>query len=88
MEISPEEEERLHKESELRKEVARQELDKASKPTLLSVSIILIFWALVIFGVFALFGIVELDIGGKPCAQYTIEEQFIACIESIGDWAP
>jgi hypothetical protein len=44
MEISPEEEERR----ELNKEMARQELERLSKPTFLSVSIILIFWGLVI----------------------------------------
>jgi hypothetical protein len=41
MEISPEEEERR----ELNKEMARQELARLSKPTFLSVSIILIFLA-------------------------------------------
>ena len=79
MEISPEEEERR----ELNKEMARQELARLSKPTFLSVSIILIFWSLVIMGVLILFGVI--DIGGKPCEQHTIEEAFIACIDSISN---
>ena len=79
MEISPEEEERR----ELNKEMARQELARLSKPTFLSVSIILIFWGLVIMGVLILFGVI--DIGGKPCEQHTVEEAFIACMESISN---
>ena len=83
MEISPEEEERLHKERELRKEIARKELEKFSKPTFKSVSIILIFCGFVIMAVLIFLGIIE--IGGKPCEQYTVEEQFIACMESISN---
>ena len=83
MEISPEEEERLHKERELRKEIARKELEKFSKPTFKSVSIILIFWGLVILAVLIFVGIIE--IGGKPCEQHTVEEAFIACMESISN---
>lgn len=26
-----------------------------------------------------------IEIGGKPCEQYTVEEQFIACMESISN---
>ena len=79
MEISPEEEERR----ELNKEMARQELARLSKPTFLSVSIILIFLGLVIMGVLILFGVI--DIGGKHCEQHTIEEAFIACMDSISN---
>ena len=83
MEISPEEEERLYQERELRKEIARKELEKFSKPTFKSVSIVLIFWGLDIMAALIFHGIIE--IGGKPCEQYTVEEQFIACMESISN---
>ncbi len=50
--------------------MAQQELARPSKPTFLSVSIILIFLGLVIMGVLILFGVI--DIGGKPCEQHTV----------------
>jgi hypothetical protein len=61
----------------------RQEVaDRNSKPTLLSVTLILGFWAVVAFVILIFLGIIDVS-GPGPCEQYQTDAAFEACADSV-----
>ncbi len=56
--------------------------DRNSKPTFLSVTLILAFWAVVAVVILVFLGIIDIS-GPGPCEQYKTDAAFEACADSV-----
>jgi|LakMenEpi03Aug12_release.lakeMendotaPanAssembly.Ray.scaffolds.fasta_scaffold2078111_2 hypothetical protein len=63
-------------------ELDKNLVDRNSKPTFLSVTLILAFWSLVLIVLLVLLGVIDVS-GAGPCEQYKTQAAFEACADSV-----
>ena len=62
----------------------QEAVDRHSKPTFLSVTLILSFWSVVVIIGLVFLGIIDIS-GAGPCEQYKTQAAFEACADSVSN---